>query len=456
MFMGVTAEGMNREVASTLECTLLCRENRCKSLAIPETAILKLASLIPPEIDPQHSPEEYIHEKTAFMDDEFRPSWKDIARGILPSLKHVVNKELNTANSKSTRNFRSNRKEIHPDSTFDSSRAPIDPFGNDYFCKLCDHELSNTYYHCDGCETLLSKDFNICSLCFEERKFLQDISMHDCRTLEIHSGKHHIGRPKLECSCDPAAPVCEHCRKGMTCCCNCHTIFSRRSRFFTLDDLARILLHTEQVVGDDSIEYAVETENRLDRVVMVPESPTAGQEEETVGESDQTGASIDRNGDQDQTANGAETSNVAVCASDNTPEVSSPRQEAVSSQQAQCVLDSGEVLQAAHALTEPVVGQSRDDTCAQLASLEPPAPQQSAGSDQLLTSEVSSSLSDSASKSELKSQPSNKPYLSNSTVSAELSPDRSRGSAVLDVAVSSPKGNDGRKYSVSVGDCEAL
>jgi hypothetical protein len=205
-------------------------------------------------------------------------------------------------------------------------------------------------------------------------------------------------------------------------------------------------------VGDDNIEYAVETENRLDRVVMVPEGPTAGQGEETVGESDQIGASIARNGDQDQTANGTETSNVAVCASDNTPEVSSPRQEAVSSQQAQCVLDSGEVLQAAHALTEPVVGQSRYDTGAQLASLEPTAPQQ------LLTSEVSSSLSDSASKSEPKSQPSNKPYLSNSTESAELtvSPDRSRGSAVLDVAVSSPKGNDGRKYSVSVGDCEAL
>jgi hypothetical protein len=448
MFMGVTAEGMNREVASTLECTLLCRENSCKSLAIPETAILKLASLIPPEIDPQHSPEEYIHEKTAFIDDEFRPSWKDIARGILPSLKHIVKKELNAGNSKSTRKVRSNHNEMQPDSTFDSSRAAIDPFGNDYFCKLCDHELSNTYYHCDGCETLLSKDFNICSLCFEEKKFLQDISMHDCRTLEIHSGKHHIGRPKLDCSCDPAAPVCEYCRNGMTCCCNCHTIFSRRSRFFTLDDLNNILAVTEKVVGDDSIEYAVETENRLDRVVMVPESPTAGQGEETVGQLDHIDASIAWNGD--QTANGVAMSIVAVCASDNMPEVSSPEQEAVSSEQAQCVVNNGEWQ--AQTQAEPVSGQSRDSSDDQLASLEPSAQQQPSGASQLLTSDVSSSLSDSASKSEPKSQPSDEPYLSNTTVSTVLSPDCSRGSAVLDVAVSSPKGSDGRKYSVSVGD----
>ena len=31
-----------------------------------------------------------------------------------------------------------------------------------FVCKLCKEELSNVYMHCDGCEKLLNKDFNIC------------------------------------------------------------------------------------------------------------------------------------------------------------------------------------------------------------------------------------------------------------------------------------------------------
>ena len=42
-FKGVTAEGINRELVSTLECSKLNREHNVQSLAVPETSILFMA-----------------------------------------------------------------------------------------------------------------------------------------------------------------------------------------------------------------------------------------------------------------------------------------------------------------------------------------------------------------------------------------------------------------------------
>ena len=36
------------------------------------------------------------------------------------------------------------------------------PYGNtDYNCSICFQELTNTYFHCNGCEELLQKELNI-------------------------------------------------------------------------------------------------------------------------------------------------------------------------------------------------------------------------------------------------------------------------------------------------------
>ena len=273
MYRGISAKGINRELASTLECASLCREYSSKSLAIPETALLKLASRLPRKMIDQQSREGPLLHKPAMADTEFRSNWTEIARGILPSLRHVINRECETPDCDSAKRRKANSDDVEPDSFLDYAGTTVDPFGNDYYCKLCDHELSNTYYHCEGCETLLAKDFNICLQCFMQKKFLQNTKMHQGKKEAMHSNNHHVGEP-VACKCHPAAAdMCSYCKKSMTCCCcTCHTVFTKRFRFFTKSRLQEILQNVETVVGNNEIPYAKETVNRLNRVAMVPAS----------------------------------------------------------------------------------------------------------------------------------------------------------------------------------------
>ena len=88
-----------------------------------------------------------------------------ILRDILPSLAHVVDhhqaaldkaKKIVAEGTNATLLLKPS-----PDSWENFQMSAIDPYGNDFFCKLCQVELSNVYFHCDGYETLLFKDFNI-------------------------------------------------------------------------------------------------------------------------------------------------------------------------------------------------------------------------------------------------------------------------------------------------------
>ena len=264
MYIGISADGINRELSSTLECASLCREyHTSKSLAIPETALLKLASTLPQKIDEQ-SRERPLFDGPAMARLEWRPTYMEICRGILSSLRHVVNRECKTLDCHV-------EVDTCPDSCSDYFNRTVDPFGNDYFCKLCDQELSNTYFHCEGCETLLGKDFNICSQCLVENKFLQNKVMHQGKANRMATNFHHVGKTSTECKCRKSANKCSECKKCMFCsCCTCHTSFKKRFRFFTVDHQKQLLDHCKALVGDDEIRYARETENRLDRVVMVP------------------------------------------------------------------------------------------------------------------------------------------------------------------------------------------
>ena len=277
--MGITAEGINREVAATLECATLCRQHQSsKSLAIPETAIFKLASRLPPTND-QPSRQEPLFGRQVVASTEYRPTWKEIARGILPSLNHVVKRDRKANDCDECGSTKRRRTitgialtvDAVPDRKRDPSLHSIDPHGNDYFCKLCDQELSNPYFHCGGCEKLLAKDFNICSQCFAERKFLQNILMHTMTETTMASNFHHVGETTGGCDCgDPIA--CLACKKCDLCSCNCHKKFAKKFRFFTEARQEEIRKGCEELVGDDEIKYARETECRLDGVVMVPVS----------------------------------------------------------------------------------------------------------------------------------------------------------------------------------------
>ena len=61
-----------------------------QELGIPETALLQLAKRLPRNVE-QESHEQLLFQEVTPSYTEYRPPWKAIAEGILPSLCHVVN-----------------------------------------------------------------------------------------------------------------------------------------------------------------------------------------------------------------------------------------------------------------------------------------------------------------------------------------------------------------------------
>lgn len=105
--------------------------------------------------------------------------------GIYPGLKRVVGEQIDMIGAKmdeknSEKPYRRVIVRKEPDS--DNGISTVDPFGNDFFCFLCHQELANAYMHCNGCEELLQKDFNICLACHSnEDMLLTDVQMHPFR-----------------------------------------------------------------------------------------------------------------------------------------------------------------------------------------------------------------------------------------------------------------------------------
>merc|ERR1711862_31189 len=101
-----------------------------------------------------------------------------------------------------------------PNSHENPQKFPVDPYGNsDFMCKLCSQELSNIYFHCDGCEQLLSKDFNICIQCYSEKTYMINYQMHPMNPKRHstinHTGGFHYDR-QSRCPCKNG-PVCKYC-----------------------------------------------------------------------------------------------------------------------------------------------------------------------------------------------------------------------------------------------------
>jgi hypothetical protein len=274
MFMGITAEGINRESAASLESNALCRDSGFKALAIPETCILKIASYLPKSAKPQKRKPDAFSNGNGTRDIECRPSVVDIARGILSSLRHIVQKERNAPTALTVS---SHKPEEESNRAFhERDRAPDGihvRFGTDYYlCMLCDVELSNMYYRCWGCEKLLGQDFNICALCYEEGVHKNFLSMRPTEHKQ-DSSRHHVGAPKRKCSCTVAkANACEYCDRNMVCCCcTCHTVFSKRRRLYSEKDLDDMVDRAENLVDNNYVEFATETENRLNHIIMAAE-----------------------------------------------------------------------------------------------------------------------------------------------------------------------------------------
>lgn len=201
MYRGVSVGGINREISSVLEAVVLNRKNGRVSLAIPEFSLFQMAKML----NPGQATASRLGSFLLFDNEDSSvvattPDAKTVSRGILPSLRHVVKQQLktlgNASSSASQSGERGKRVTIakRPNIQEDPMKFPLDPYGLDGFaCKLCSRELSNVYYHCDGCEKLLSKDFNICLECHRDKKFACTVQMHPTNP-KRHAGLNHTGK----------------------------------------------------------------------------------------------------------------------------------------------------------------------------------------------------------------------------------------------------------------------
>lgn len=201
-YKGVTSEGINREMVSTLECAKLNREyDDAESLAIPETCILFMARRCVSEYERQSGvpQDDAVRRKlpaflasrsigsgvsTADSVSKNGDEFLKVLRGLLPSLKYVVQRHKRAfEQAKQTMEaMEANEEEMGklsfapwPDTREAPDRATMDPWSDgDMKCRGCGAEISQCYMHCNGCEEKLSKDFNICVECHKNRETCAD------------------------------------------------------------------------------------------------------------------------------------------------------------------------------------------------------------------------------------------------------------------------------------------
>ena len=268
MFLGLSATGINREVAFTIESANQCARKTVRCLAIPRAAVMKMADQIAELGDDDG-------EKGREEDFEYQPSSRTIARGILPSLRHIVRQELGEIMDEGT-------KDVEPDCEINTlgTEGAIDPNGSDYFCILCHAELCNLYYRCQGCEKLLNKDYNICFRCYNKKLYTRDMEMgldkdNEHSKINWTSIRHHTVRSKKPtCGAQKCKrTICDQCKECWECRCRCHEKFKEHRRFYSKKRLNKLIQKCKEHMKGDQVPFARETEKRLDgQKVAIKES----------------------------------------------------------------------------------------------------------------------------------------------------------------------------------------
>ena len=266
MFKGVTSGGINREVSSVLECCRLNRDHSLQSLAIPETALLFLAkeNVAKHNTTSQHDSKSLIQCRPTSVSvveshshgSEPRPM--TVLSGILPSLQDVVQRHISAVlgEQESFRNATKRAKvtiEEKPDTWQNLATPCSDPYveSEDFFCKFCKGELSNIYMHCNGCETLLRQDYNICTSCHSKKKYKRNPNSGTtaCSSLLQHTG--NMTGTSSSCSGCIGGKKCTVCNFCTGCSCNCHQQFTLHYRFMHISDEEQLLKDVEKIVGVD-------------------------------------------------------------------------------------------------------------------------------------------------------------------------------------------------------------
>jgi len=271
MYRGYTFEGINEELESALACAKLCQEQEKLSLAITETSLLHLALTTVSHLEQSQSEEETgrddnnnlvsicFSEETSIP--PCVPSPATILRGILPCLKRLIEgheKALANAKAKGLSGDVTRQRKTHqltlspqPNALQNPDLFAVDAFGDDFFCKICSRELSNLYMHCDGCEELLKKDFNICTECHSKERYDIHYSMcpnNKCPNSFVqHSGYMPVPSNLSKCVCQDNM-LCSVCQQCTGCSCICHTRFTLNFRFMTIEQEQDLLRRVEATV----------------------------------------------------------------------------------------------------------------------------------------------------------------------------------------------------------------
>lgn len=276
IFKGVTSEGIKNEVSSVLECSRLNRKNNLQSLAIPETSLLFLAkeNVAKYKAASTHEPESLIQCRPMSMSvveghsHGLEPSPMTVLSAILPFLQGVVSQHEEASGWTETgKPGERKRAKISIDKTPNSWRnpdtSPLDPYGiDDFVCKICDAELSNIYMHCNGCENLLSRDFNICIACHEEGHYGQDYEMLPYSTTIhtsalLHTGSMNGDSKSFPCRCQKGT-LCLRCKYCTGCSCQCHRQFTLYYRFMRIKDELQLLTDVQTIVANSKNKGSAE------------------------------------------------------------------------------------------------------------------------------------------------------------------------------------------------------
>ena len=265
--MGLSPDGINREVSSILEWANICKYERANPLAIPEVAVYKMATLIPLDETERVDGDDKLEKGTV------KPSWTSMARGLLPSLRYLVNRDISNGRNDATNN-RSRGTKGKPKTTDGNVIVPdcradnrgeyvVDAYDKtSYYCETCDCELSNLYFSCDGCVRLLNREFNLCFDCYHQEEYRRDVAMGpyntDDESIPLRTDRHHIAdnvRRQIVRSEQKKEKrsgnvnLCYECNQKVDTECLCHEEFSKRLRFYTAEMLEDMIARCEEKTG---------------------------------------------------------------------------------------------------------------------------------------------------------------------------------------------------------------
>ena len=197
MYLGTTLEGIKAEVSQTVNSAKLARDNLKQSLAIPQVSIVERAKyeLAQCKIASVRGGKQnsifttkvpsmcYSFIFNDFIDKATVENSIKILTALQGSLSKLFGDQIELFKIASTGDgiYKDPLRKLIVKSTADSHEkiTSIDPFGNDFFCSLCFQELGNIYMHCEGCEELLQKDYNLCVGCYsDEGRFLTGFQMN--------------------------------------------------------------------------------------------------------------------------------------------------------------------------------------------------------------------------------------------------------------------------------------